>query len=158
MDDSPIKTRTVRLVLIEYISGSSMLELRPQDFTQLERKQIIRHIIDGESAMYTRDVRFGDPYPGNIIVEQDISSKEIRIKRIVLLDFGMNILPRHWIDDPEEERKLLPGTYISPLLRWHEVWGLERGFSDWIDWDYLPWLRTQYAHTAPSITPYMKFQ
>lgn len=39
VDDDEAKTRTVRLILIEYIPGSSMQQLQPQDFSQLEQKQ-----------------------------------------------------------------------------------------------------------------------
>ncbi|KAJ9284666.1 hypothetical protein DTO021C3_7793 [Paecilomyces variotii] len=158
VDEPSSKTRTVRLIMIEYISGFSMRELRPRDFSQLQRKQIIKQIIDGESAIYTRDVRLSDLHPRNVMVEQDPNSKENRIKRVILLDFGTNILSRHWLGIPEEEQKLLPGTYISPLLRWHKVWRMVNSFSDWVDWDYQPWLRAEYAHTASSVTPYMKSQ
>ncbi|EGC48912.1 conserved hypothetical protein [Histoplasma capsulatum var. duboisii H88] len=30
------------------------------------------------------------------------------------------------------------------------------GFSGWVDWDYQPWLRAQFAHTACLVTPLMK--
>ncbi|KKZ60238.1 hypothetical protein EMCG_05048 [[Emmonsia] crescens] len=158
VDESSSETRTVRLILIEYIPGSSMMQLQPQDFSQLERKQIMKHIIDAESDIYTRNVRLRDLHPRNVMVVQDPNSKENRIKRIVLLDFGMNILTRDYYGNPEAEQKYLPGTYISPLLRWHKVWGTADDFSDsgWVDWDYQPWLRAEYAHTASSVTPYMK--
>ncbi|KLJ06185.1 hypothetical protein EMPG_10389 [Blastomyces silverae] len=156
VDESSSETRTVRLILIEYIPGSSMQELRPQDFSQLERKQIMKHVIDAESDIYTRDVRLRDLHPRNVMVVQDPKSKENKIRRIVLIDFGMNILSRDYFGEPEEEQKYLPGIYISPLLRWHKVWRMVDRFSEWVDWDYQPWLQAEYAHTASSVTPYMK--
>ncbi|KAK2797822.1 hypothetical protein FQN50_009066 [Emmonsiellopsis sp. PD_5] len=155
VDDSSSGTRTVRLILIEYIPGSSMQQLRPQDFSQLERKMIMKHIINTESDIFTHNVRLGDLHPRNVMIVQDPKSRD-RTRRIVLLDFGMNILSRDYFGDPEEEQKYLPGTYISPLLRWHKVWRKVNRFSDWVDWDYQPWLQAEYAHTASSITPYMK--
>ncbi|PGH20388.1 hypothetical protein AJ80_03656 [Polytolypa hystricis UAMH7299] len=156
VDESSSETRTVRFVLIEYIHGSSMQELRPQDFSQLEQKQIMKHIIDAESAIYTQDVQLCDLHLRNVMVEQDPNSKENRIRKVVLLGFGMNILSRHRLEKPEEEQKYLPGTYISPLLCWHKVWGRTDEFSNWVDWDYQPWLGAEYAHTVSSVTPNMK--
>ncbi|PGH19008.1 hypothetical protein AJ79_00042 [Helicocarpus griseus UAMH5409] len=149
--------RTVRLTLIEHIAGSSMFNLQPKDFSQMERKQIIKQIIDGETAAYTRNLRLRDLYTRNVVMEPNPDSKDNRIRRVVLLDFGHVTLSRDWDEDFEKEKKKdLPGTYITPLLRWHEVWSSKRGLSDWIDWDYQPWFRAEYAHTESSVTPYMK--
>lgn len=61
-------TRSVRLILMEYVHGSSMRELEPEDFSQLERKHIMKLLIDGESAIYTHDIRLGDLSPRNVMV------------------------------------------------------------------------------------------
>lgn len=44
------------------------------------------------------------------------------------------------------------GQYTSPLLRRYE--GKAMDFQDWFeDWNWNGWTKTEYAHTATSITP-----
>lgn len=73
-----------------------MRDLQPRGFSQLERKQIIKHIIDRESAIYVRYERLGDLHPRNVIVKRGPNSKDNGIRTFVVLDIGLNILTRHW--------------------------------------------------------------
>lgn len=149
-------TRSVRLILMELIHGPTMRDLNPEDFSQEERKRIMKLVIDGESTIYTRNIVLVDLHPRNVLVEQAFESPQSRISRVVHIDFEANRLSRYWADDPEEEQRMLPWTYISPLLRWHKVWRKTNPFADWVDWDYEPWLETEFAHTAEAITPHMR--
>ncbi|KMU90515.1 hypothetical protein CIHG_08404 [Coccidioides immitis H538.4] len=79
-----------------------------------------------------------------------------RVLRIVLLDFEWNKVSQHCKPGLEQEQKSLPGTYISPLLRSHEVSCPLAKFKEWVNWDYRPQFETEYAHTASSVTPYME--
>ncbi|GLI78041.1 hypothetical protein PoHVEF18_006339 [Penicillium ochrochloron] len=57
-------------------------------------------------------------------------------------------------DDPAAlELNYFLGEYISPILRWKEVRGNGDSFSDWIDWDWDPWLEVEFVHTVSSIKP-----
>lgn len=58
----------------------------------------------------------------------------------------------------EKENSFLPGTYISPILRWdsENINPLTDEFETWIDWDWNSWLREEYSHDIEGITPYMK--
>lgn len=122
-DASSSKARTVRLILIEYIPGSSMRELRPQDFSQLERKQIIK-------TFYRCRVRLGDQHRRNAIVNwTPAPNLKAEFIRVFLLNIGMNeySLGNGWgVSERAETTQyyLGPITYIFPLLRWHEygVW------------------------------------
>ncbi|KJF60751.1 uncharacterized protein CIMG_12188 [Coccidioides immitis RS] len=78
------------------------------------------------------------------------------VRRIVLLDFEWNKVSQHCKPGLEQEQKSLPGTYISPLLRSHEVSCPLAKFKEWVNWDYRPQFETEYAHTASSVTPYME--
>jgi hypothetical protein len=158
---SKIATRSVRLILVELIHGSSMQDLNPQDFSQEERKRIVRDIIDGESAVFTRNIFLEDLHPRNVVVELCSSNgSQSNIRRVVHIDFESTRQTRYiWAaEDPAGEERQLPGTYISPLLRWHKVWRKFNIFADWIDWDYEPWLEAEYAHTVDSITPHMRVE
>jgi hypothetical protein len=162
VDDT--KTRTVRLILMERIHGSPMRDVDPRHFSQAERKQIMRMVIDGESAIYARDIRLVDLHPRNVlvVVEGESSNSERckngRVSRVVHIDFEAIWLSRWWCwEDPVEEQKHLPGTYISPLLRWHEAWKRHAEFRGWIfDWDYQSWLEDEFGHMAAEITPNMR--
>ncbi|KAK9235011.1 hypothetical protein V1525DRAFT_411229 [Lipomyces kononenkoae] len=60
--------RSVRLILMEFISGTSMLQLNPSDFSQLQSQVIMKAIVDAESLVYTHNLRHRDIHPRNILV------------------------------------------------------------------------------------------
>ncbi|WEW61550.1 hypothetical protein PRK78_007040 [Emydomyces testavorans] len=150
-------TRTVRLILMEFIQGYSMQELEPAKFLQSERKRIMKLVIDGESAIYTRDICLMDKHPRNVMVVQSCDASQ-SVSRIVHIDFEKSSLSRMWKAPicSYAAPNFLPGTFISPLLRWHESWDVQKNFQAWIDWDYQSWLEEEYAHTKSSITPEMR--
>lgn len=156
--DHPLAaSRSVRLVLMEHIHGSSLFQLKPENFSQAQRQRIMKLLIDGESAIHSHDISLGDLHPRNVLVEQDRRSK-LNIKRVVHIDFGINMMSRCWWADydPVSEQEQLPGTFITPLFRWLSVFGKVRKFQGWIDWDYQRWLEAEYAHTLSSVTPQMR--
>lgn len=154
VDHSLATSRSVRLVLMEHIHGSTLQHLKPGDFAQSERQRIMKLLIDGETAIFTHDIILGDLHPRNVIVEQDQRSRQ-RIKRVVHIDFGINMMSRFWWAHrtPEIEQELLPGTFITPLFRWLSAFGKDSYFRKWIDWDYQRWLEAEYVHTLSSVTP-----
>lgn len=149
------RKRSIRLILIEQISGTSMEQLDPGTFSQLERQMIMKAVVDAESVIYSHNVRHRDVYPRNVLVlKKNVLSHS---RRVVLVDFGKAIVGRSpFPEDPTEEERYLPGIPISPLLRWHEVWELQTCFSAWIDWDWQSWLEHSYGSTSASITDKMR--
>lgn len=149
--------RFVRLILIESIPGTSMQQLDPVGFSQLERQIIMKAVIDAESLIYAHDVQHKDIHPRNIIVLGNFEPSHSR--KVVLIDFGKSIVGRsRFPEDPMEERQYLQGIPITPLLRWNEAWWpyLQTSFGAWIDWDWQPWLGYNYASTSASITEKMR--
>lgn len=144
-------TRSVRLILIELVSGTSMQQLSPVDFSQLSRI-IMKAVIDAETLLYTHNVRHRDIHPRNVLVLSGFEASDAR--RITIIDFGKSMLDR--TPYPEEEQRYLPGIPISPLLRWNKAWGFWHVFDAWIDWDWQPWLESLYGHTRASITDHMR--
>jgi serine/threonine protein kinase len=147
-------SRSVRLILVENVPGISMQNLKPLDFTQSERQNILKAVVDAESLLYTHNVRHMDVHPRNILV---LRSDDATL-RVVLIDFGKSLIGRvHYRASPGEEQKYIPGVPISPLLRWNQAWWHDRQdfFDEWIDWDWQPWLEYHYGSTRASITPYM---
>ena len=141
--------RSVRLILMEAVKGNSMQHLKPTDFSQSERQNIMKAIIDAESSLYSHDVSHGDLHPRNILVSG--SATAISTLRVILIDFGNARLGRAPIwATPEEKQKYLPGIPISPLLRWNKAWWCDRQivFDEWIDWDWQPWLEYHWSAGA----------
>ncbi|PLB33655.1 uncharacterized protein BDW47DRAFT_134967 [Aspergillus candidus] len=143
------QTRTVRLILLEYVPGISMHQADSQDFTQDWRMRIMNWVISFESLAYKMGVLLTDLRPQNVILLQ---SPEGTILGSVFLDFGGTLCRR---DDPTVRvPDLFLGKYISPLLRWDEAKAME--FIEWIDCDFQGWIHNAYAHTAILITPEMR--
>ncbi|KAK9242128.1 hypothetical protein V1506DRAFT_107766 [Lipomyces tetrasporus] len=148
--------RSVRLILMEFIPGSSMQQLKPSDFSQLDRQVIMKAVVDAESLVYTHNVRHRDIHPRNILVLSTATAALDR--RVVLVDFGRAELGRSLHpEDPETEARYLPGVPISPLLRWNVAWWPHRQarFSEWVDWDWQSWLEHNYGTIDSSSMAYM---
>ncbi|KAK2760329.1 hypothetical protein FQN54_002397 [Arachnomyces sp. PD_36] len=147
-------SRSVRLIVMEQIHGSSLLQLKPEDSSQAQRQRIMKLLIDGESAIYTHDIVLGDLHPRNVLVEQDKDAAQ-QIRRVVHIDFGINMMSRSWWanSDLASEQRRLPGTFVTPLFRWLKLFGRELKFRMWVDWDYQRWLEAEYSHTLSAVTP-----
>ncbi|KAK2735608.1 hypothetical protein FQN55_002192 [Onygenales sp. PD_40] len=145
-------TRSVRLILMEIVPGTSMQQLKPTDFSQLQRQAIMKAVIDAETLLYTYNISHGDRHPRNTLVVNAAEASNRR--RVVIIDFGRSSIGR--TPFLEEEERYLPGVEISPLLRWNEAWGFWHAFDEWIDWDWQAWLEDNYAGTRDSITDHMR--
>ena len=148
-------SRTVRLVLVEYVDGVPMTTL-PTDVSQDFRKAVMKQVVDIESKLYKINLRHCDIHPQNIIIQginTDLSKLCIKF-----IDFGRAAIGRS--PDPtdyEFEEEFLPGIYISPLLRWFpgDKEPVSK-FEEWIDWDWNEWLLETYRSDIKDITFDMK--
>ncbi|KAB8275519.1 hypothetical protein BDV30DRAFT_64715 [Aspergillus minisclerotigenes] len=147
------RTRTVRLILLEYIPGKTMLAADPQDYDQLSRQALLKSAIDFESLVYERDVLLTDFTLRNIILVDSASCSGK--PGLVFLDFGGALFGRTRDDvvAVAYRASLFLGTYISPLLRWAK---LPSDFEQWVDWDWQAWLEQNYGHTKETITEKMQ--
>lgn len=148
------KSRFVRLILIQKINGTPMDKLSPNDFSLSQRQAIMKGIVDVESQVYKNDVRHLDLHPRNVIV-QNVSSAR---PKVVIIDFGKCYIGRSYDpeEEPEEEQAMLPGTYISPRVRWSvadEGNFRVRPFEEWITWNWNAWLKSEYKDDE--VTDYM---
>lgn len=139
-------TRCVRLILIEFIPGLSMRDADPKSFSQRARQQIMKAMVDFDTLLYSRDIIYSDLHPRNVMLTNTARSDEQR--PVIFIDFG----------DARFHVTKFHGTYISPLLRWHEAHRLIStfDFDSWVDWDWQSWLQEEYGHTAASITEEMR--
>ncbi|CAN6646374.1 hypothetical protein TRVA0_021S02036 [Trichomonascus vanleenenianus] len=150
IDNQGLKTRQVRLILIELIPGTSMQQKNSKDFSQQTRQRMIKSVIDFESLVYQQGITLRDLMPRNVIVTSSEISRE---RQLVFVDFAIivfhdNMLPK---DPPGYD---FIGTYISPLLRWKN-YRIEE-FDDWFDWQWKRWVNAEYAHTKKFITVKMQ--
>ena len=153
--DIPISsstTRRVRLILIELIPGSSMREIDPHGLPQQARQKIMKSLIKFETLVFSRDISLIDVSPRNIMLQLINSADN---PHAVFIDFGDVHFgwTKYW---PEQILGSLPTTNISPLLRWHEAHSRNDEFDGWVDWDWQPWLQTEFGHTAAQITSAMR--
>ena len=60
--------RSVRLIIIELIPGSSMQNTDPNQFSQETRQNIMEFLIEFESLVYSRNILLRDLHPRNVMV------------------------------------------------------------------------------------------
>lgn len=140
----------VRLILLERIYGVPMREIEHRTLSREERQEFLKQIIDVECPLYTRNLVHRNFRPRNIMVIKD---GDQTAARIILLDFGQVEFGRSRNpDDRQQERRRLPGSPISPLLRWNIYYCRPDNFWHWIDWNWQPWLEKEYKETEATIT------
>ncbi|PYH96027.1 hypothetical protein BO71DRAFT_397535 [Aspergillus ellipticus CBS 707.79] len=148
--------RTVRLILLEHVTGFTMSALCANIFPEDFRKAVMRKIVDIDSQLYKINLRHRDVCPRNIIIKgAGLDLSELHTK---FIDFGHAIIGRS--PDPQNgdrEKDFLPGLYISPLLRWLKTPGREPicNFDDWVTWDWNEWLFETYQSDIENVTPEM---
>lgn len=142
------KTRFVRLILLEVIPGRTIQQSLKANLLQRDRKDIMKATIDAESLIYKYDVVHMDFRPSNVLVCENGTKN----RPVVIIDFGKCQLGR--CPSNMSQKILLPGLYISPLLRWANPWEPFEG--PWIDWNWRQWLENHYALTTSSITDHMR--
>ncbi|CAN6660685.1 hypothetical protein TRVA0_032S01398 [Trichomonascus vanleenenianus] len=146
------KTRQVRLILLEYIPGLSMKQFNPSKIPQDIRKKVMKKVIDVESLVYKRDVLLREVWPQNVIITETEFPRDIHL---VFVGFHRALFQRGKLEGSEDRRDLHLGEYITPLVRWAElndVWN----FLKWIDWDWTPWIQSEYRHEEHLATSELK--
>ncbi|RAH64231.1 uncharacterized protein BO66DRAFT_406577 [Aspergillus aculeatinus CBS 121060] len=155
----------VRLILTELVEGTDMRQLRPESFSLGDRQAIMRRIVKIESAFYACDLQHRDVYPRNVIITRPDPRAEKKAgkagggpPRVTVIDFGLARIGRSWLDVKSPhcaKTDLLPGTYISPILRWWQVDNAQDTWFDWVTWDWNRWLAETFRADIPHITPDM---
>ncbi|CAN6673332.1 hypothetical protein TRVA0_048S00694 [Trichomonascus vanleenenianus] len=86
IDNRDLKTRQVRLILTEYIPGSSMYRANPKNYSQQARQQVIKSLIDFDSEAFQRNVILRDLWPRNVIIPETGTSQD---RKMVCVDLPM---------------------------------------------------------------------
>jgi hypothetical protein len=106
--------------------------------------------VDLESRIYEKDIWLIDLESRNIIITSSPGSDR---PSIVFIDFAHALFNRRRDDPAALELNYFLGEYISPVLQWKEARDKGNSFSEWIDWDWHPWLEVEFAHTVSSFKP-----
>ncbi|KAF3481452.1 uncharacterized protein GIQ15_04211 [Arthroderma uncinatum] len=146
--------RLVRLILLELVEGVPMRNLDPKKVSQQQRKEMMKGVIDAETAIYSCYILHCDTHPRNVIINSDPESN----RKVTLIDFDRaRKYPDACIRPEFVKLVCLPGP-ASPLLRWHRLrWpGVQSEFDGWIDWDWQTWLEENYSDPQGTLTREMK--
>ncbi|KAK2606690.1 hypothetical protein N8I77_005421 [Diaporthe amygdali] len=124
------RTRDVRMILIERISGESMLESKPDTIAEPERLETLARMSELISKISFIGVHHHDISQRNIMICEGENVE--KVGRIVLIDFNMSTVER--LDNFEEEygpRGPGPDKPPSPLDWWWSG-GWYGGFWEWL--------------------------
>lgn len=128
-----------------------MLQAKPGKIPRHERQQIMKSIIDFETRIYEKmDIGLMDLSPQNVIIRPD---------SLVFIDFEHAVFNRKPDDPIAQKVDILPGQYISPLIRWKKKkkpWPLNLMVTTGLIGNVVPGFEAEYAHTAHTITPEMR--
>lgn len=153
------RTRDVRMILIERISGKSMLESKPDTIAEPERLETLARMSELISKISFIGVHHHDISQRNIMICEGENVE--KVGRIVLIDFNMSTVER--LNNFEEEygpRGPGPDKPPSPLDWWWSG-GWYGGFWEWLprrweqrlrplqEWMYNRWNDSDYF--APPI-------
>ena len=129
--------RQVRLILTELVDGTLLRDL-VDDATlpQSTRQNILRALIEAESAVYEKGVNHDDTENRNVIVrgkdQNDFADPHLQV---ALVDFGSASFGKN-------VETSLP---VSPTIRWRTP-GVANNFNYWpfVDWNWNAWVDKMY--------------
>lgn len=134
------RTREVRLILIEYIPGTSMCNLNPTDLTWLERKNIMIKVIEAKIELSFIGLRHDDFETRNIMLSlpEGTNTYEAEDLRICIIDYAVShLLKDSGRTSPVRERHN-PLFYWAGQTRWSKLnWLPEQ--NEATDWMWTVW-------------------
>jgi hypothetical protein len=129
---SGLKVRPVRLVLLEFLQGTSLLHLEPTHFSEQDRINLDARAMESATRINHGGVLHMDFSPRNIIVSgQDDDEPMESSPRVTIVDFNVSIVRR--LADPESGCRMEPSKLPqSPLSQFWKY------ASDFVDTSWLP--------------------
>lgn len=122
-----LSTREVRLIIIGYISGTSMQALDTENLTWEERENIMIKVIEADIDLRFVGVRHDDFEPRNIMLSlpKGINTYDTDDLRVCIIDYAISFLSK------DKGRKGPVPEVHNPLFYW-------TGADLWSDWGWLP--------------------
>ena len=143
---SGIIKRPVRLILMEWIEGVSMLKLQADQLSEEQKSNIMVKAIEAEVAVNHHGVEQGDFAPRNVLCSgNDLGSATLRV---VLIDFNRSIILR--LVKLRHTPSKLP---ISPIV---QFWAGDPEFNvEWLPYPPEEWLWKHWGD-SPSYQPVIR--
>jgi len=105
-----LKMRPVRLILIEYLRGSSLLDLKPTLYSEQNRLIIVAQAMEAWVTIHHEGVSQGDFSPRNVLLCEPLDGDS----RVAIVDFSLSVVGRLASGKCHKDRFKLP---LSPLAR-----------------------------------------
>jgi serine/threonine protein kinase len=105
-----LKMRPVRLILIEYLRGSSLLDLKPTLYSEQNRLNIVAQAMEAWVTIHHEGVSQGDFSPRNVLLCEPLDGDS----RVAIVDFSLSVVGRLASGKCHKDRFKLP---LSPLAR-----------------------------------------
>ncbi|KAH6621880.1 hypothetical protein C7974DRAFT_397288 [Boeremia exigua] len=118
------QSREIRMILIEYIVGISMRNIKPHELSRKARENIMYKVIEADTDLFIAGVEHDDFEPRNILIilplrfdaPETTSSYDTSFEnpnlRVCIIDFGISCVYTLADREPLDER------YHNPLFRW----------------------------------------
>ncbi|KAH7383819.1 hypothetical protein BKA66DRAFT_417355 [Pyrenochaeta sp. MPI-SDFR-AT-0127] len=133
-------TREVRMILIEYVSGESMLDVDPDDLNQEERDNIMRKLIEADYDLRLAGIHHHDLEPKNVILSRPTTSNYADPKmRLTLIDFAISTVHRIIWGGPFQFRLYNPCFYWAAASWWSMCGWLPYRDQERIQWVWREW-------------------
>lgn len=130
-------SRCVHAILYEYVTGITLSKINANEWSQAERRAIMKAILDGDSRMRQAGVLQKDLMRRNVIL-QGQPGHQLSIK---LIDFDQ----AYCLFEPEPDAELEPKARYDIVDRWTgDSFMYEDAFCDIVDWPWNEWLQEVY--------------
>ncbi|KZM18891.1 uncharacterized protein EKO05_0010396 [Ascochyta rabiei] len=116
-------TRRVRMILMDYVPGIRMLDIKPEYLTAEERENVMIKVIEADYDLRYAGVRHDDLSPRNIIITTPSNLADPQL-RLVLIDFAFSFVFRINLGTRPKDK------YRNPLFEWS--WPSRWGSYGWI--------------------------
>lgn len=132
------RSRYVYTILYDYVPGVELTRIDPEEWSQPERKAIMKAIIDGDSKIRQAGVDQGDLMPRNVLVNGEPGN----LISVHIIDFDHAEFEFDF--DPDED-ELEPEAPSEIVDRWtHKLRCPADYFSELVDWPWDDWVREMY--------------
>ena len=124
-------TRDVRMILVEHIVGTSMVDIDPYDLTDEQKENVMHKALEAETDLRIAGINHFDFEPRNIMIAPssqfelpegilyDIESLEDPDLRVCIIDFAMASV----------RKKPVPAKRRNPLFFW-------AGYQPWAEYEW----------------------
>jgi serine/threonine protein kinase len=138
--DGEEQFREVRLILMEYVPGKSMLDIDPLTLDERERDNVMTKLIEADIALRFSGVNHLDLEPRNVMLSMQDSSTDFADKdlRVCIVDFACCRLSKDRGRTGPSPRVHNPLHYWAGQA-WYSDWGWLPPREEAVEWMWKTW-------------------